>query len=178
LKQDNDGVAHDDEILTLSSVELRRRIGTKDITPVELLEACIARIATLNPAVNAIAATGYARARAEAKAAEDAALRGDVLGPLHGLPTGIKDLHETEGLLTTYGSPLYRDFVPKADAAMVALVRKAGAVIVAKTNVPEFGAGANTRNPVWGATGNPFNPTLNAGGSSGGSAVALACVRG
>src|SRR5262245_385465 len=168
-------MAHDDEILTLSSVELRRRIGTKDITPVELLEACIARIAALNPVVNAIAATGYPRARAEAKAAEDAALRGDVLGPLHGLPTGIKDLHETEGLLTTYGSPLYRDFVPKADAAMVALVRKAGAVIVAKTNVPEFGAGANTRNPVWGATGNPFNPTLNAGGSSGGSAVALAC---
>jgi amidase len=175
LKRDNDGMAHDDEILTLSSVELRRHIGNKDITPVELLEACIARIAALNPAVNAIAATGYARARAEAKAAEDAALRGDVLGPLHGLPTGIKDLHETEGLLTTYGSPLYRDFVPKADAAMVALVRKAGAVIVAKTNVPEFGAGANTRNPVWGATGNPFNPTLNAGGSSGGSAVALAC---
>ena len=102
-------------------------------------------------------------------------MRGERLGPLHGLPTGIKDLHETEGLLTTYGSPLYRDFVPKADAAMVALVRKAGAIIVAKTNVPEFGAGANTRNPVWGATGNPFDPTLNAGGSSGGSAVALAC---
>ncbi len=78
-------------------------------------------------------------------------------------------------MLTTYGSPIYRDFVPKADAAMVALVRKAGAVIVAKTNVPEFGAGANSRNPVWGATGNPFNPALNPGGSSGGSAVALAC---
>jgi Asp-tRNA(Asn)/Glu-tRNA(Gln) amidotransferase A subunit family amidase len=168
-------MANDDEILTLSSVELRRRIGTKDISPVALLEACIGRIAALNPAVNAIAATSYARARAEAKAAEAAALRGDQLGPLHGLPTGIKDLHETEGLLTTYGSPLYRDFVPEADAAMVALVRKAGAVIVAKTNVPEFGAGANTRNPVWGATGNPFDPNLNAGGSSGGSAVALAC---
>ena len=164
-----------DEMLALSSVELRRRIGTKEISPVDLMEAAIARIEAVNPAVNAIAATGYARARAEAKAAEVAALRGEPLGPLHGLPTGIKDLHETEGLLTTYGSPLHRDFVPKADAAMVALVRKAGAVIVAKTNVPEFGAGANTRNPVWGATGNPFNPGLNAGGSSGGSAVALAC---
>src|SRR5207302_8914872 len=92
-----------------------------------------------------------------------------------GLPTGIKDLHETAGLLTTYGSPLYRDHVPVEDAAMVALVRKAGAIIVAKTNVPEFGAGANTRNLVSGATGNPFDPRLNAGGSSAGSAVALAC---
>ena len=168
-------MARNEDMLTLSSVELRRRIGTKEISPVELLETCIARIDAVNPAVNAIAATDYGRARAQAKAAEGAALRGEPLGPLHGLPTGIKDLHETEGLLTTHGSPIYRDFVPKADAAMVALVRKAGAVIVAKTNVPEFGAGANTRNPVWGATGNPFDPRLNAGGSSGGSAVALAC---
>jgi len=91
------------------------------------------------------------------------------------LPTGIKDLHETAGLLTTYGSPLYRSHVPAQDAATVALVRKAGAIIVAKTNVPEFGSGANTRNLVWGATGNPFDPRLIAGGSSGGSAVALAC---
>jgi amidase len=164
-----------DDLLALSTVELRRRIGTKEVSPVELLEAAIARIEALNGAVNAIAATDYARARIEAKAAEEAARRGEPLGPLHGLPTGIKDLHETEGLLTTYGSPLYRNFVPERDAAMVALVRRAGAVIVAKTNVPEFGAGGNTRNPVFGATGNPFNPALNAGGSSGGSAVALAC---
>ena len=151
-------MAHDEDCWPSRSVELRRRIGTKEISPVELLEACIARIEALNPAVNAIAATDYERAREEAKAAEGAALRGEPLGALHGLPTGIKDLHETEGLLTTYGSPLYRDFVPKRDAAMVALVRKAGAIVVAKTNVPEFGAGANTRNPVWGATGNPFDP--------------------
>ena len=115
-------------------------------------------------------------ARASWRVAREAELRkGEPLGPLHGLPTGIKDLHETAGLLTTYGSPLYRDHVPAQDAAMVALVRKAGAIVVAKTNVPEFGAGANTRNAVWGATGNPFDPRLNAGGSSGGSAVALAC---
>lgn len=162
-------------LLNLSTVELRRRIGTKEISPVELLEASIARIEALNPAVNAIAATGYERARKEAALAEAAARKGEPLGRLHGLPTGIKDLHETEGLLTTYGSPLYRSFVPARDAAMVALVRKAGAIIVAKTNTPEFGAGANTRNPVWGATGNPFDPRLMAGGSSGGSAVALAC---
>ena len=158
----------------LTAVELRRRIGAKDISPVELLEACIARIEALDPAVNAIAAKDYARARAAAKEAEAAVLRGNELGPLHGLPIGVKDLQDTAGLLTSHGSPLYRDHVPTSDSASVALIRKAGAIITAKTNVPEFGAGANSRNPVWGATGNPFDPSLNAGGSSGGSATALA----
>src|SRR5207237_3284223 len=153
----------------------RRRIGSKEISPVELIEASIARMEALNPSVNAICATAYGRPGREAKAAEKAARAGDLVGPLHGLPTGIKDLHDTEGLLTTHGSPLYRDHRPARDCAMVANVRKAGGIVVAKTNVPEFGAGANTRNPVWGATGNPFDPRLNAGGSSGGSAVALAC---
>ncbi len=164
-----------EEMLSLQAVELRRLIGSKQISPVELLEACIARIAAINPAVNAVTATCYDRARKEAKAAESAVRQGEALSLLHGLPTGIKDLEETEGLLTTYGSPLYRDFVPAHDNAMVARVRAAGAVVVGKTNVPEFGAGANSRNGVWGATGNPFNPLLNPGGSSGGSAVALAC---
>ncbi len=163
-----------EKLLTQSAVELRRRIGSKEISPVELLEACIERIERINPAVNAVTAVCYDRARDEAKAAEKAVLRGDPLGLLHGLPTGIKDLDETGGLLTTYGSPLYRDFIPERDNAMVARVRAAGAVVVGKTNVPEFGAGANSRNFVWGATGNPFDPMLNAGGSSGGSAVALA----
>jgi Asp-tRNA(Asn)/Glu-tRNA(Gln) amidotransferase A subunit family amidase len=163
------------DLLSLTAVELRRRIGTKEISPVELLEAVIARIAALNPSVNAICATAYDRAHREARAAEKAARDGEPLGALHGLPTAIKDLHDTEGLLTTHGSPLYRDHVPARDCAMVASMRQAGAVVLAKTNVPEFGAGANTRNPVWGATGNPFDPRLNAGGSSGGSAVALAC---
>ena len=164
-----------DNLLELSSVELRQRIGTKEISPVELMEASIARMEALSPSVNAICATAHDRARREAKAAEKAARAGEPLGLLHGLPTGIKDLHDAEGLLTTHGSPLYRDHMPPHDCAMVANVRKAGAIVVAKTNVPEFGAGANTRNPVWGATGNPFDPRLNAGGSSGGSAVALAC---
>lgn len=158
----------------LSAVALRQAIGRKEVSPVEVLEACIERIETIDPAVNAIAAKNYARARAEAKAAEAAVLRGEALGLLHGLPLGVKDLQDTEGLLTTHGSPLYRDHVPKADSAQVALVRRAGAIVTAKTNVPEFGAGANSRNPVWGATGNPFDPSLIAGGSSGGSAAALA----
>ncbi|MBL8325047.1 MAG: amidase [Rubrivivax sp.] len=158
----------------LPATTLRRMIGAKEVSPVELLEACIARIEAIDPAVNAIAAKGYERARAEALAAETAVRRGEPLARLHGLPVGIKDLQDTEGLLTTYGSPLYRSHVPARDSAQVALVRAAGAIVVAKTNVPEFGAGANSRNPVWGATGNPFDPTLTAGGSSGGSAAALA----
>src|SRR5712672_2419382 len=163
-----------EELVSLSAVELRRRIGTKEISPVELLDACLDRIEEVNPAVNAVTAMSVKRARKEAKAAETAARRGEALPLLHGLPTGIKDLEETKDLLTTYGSPLYRDFVPTWDNVMVGRVRAAGAVVVGKTNVPEFGAGANSRNPVWGATGNPFNPMLNPGGSSGGSAVALA----
>ena len=162
-------------LTTLPATELRRLIGAKEISPVELLESCIARIEALNPAVNAIAAKAYGRARTEAKAAEAAVLSGAPLGRLHGLPIGIKDLQDTEGVLTTHGSPLYRSHVPAKDSAQVALVRAAGAIVTAKTNVPEFGAGANTRNPVWGATGNPFDPSLIAGGSSGGSAAALAC---
>src|SRR4029450_2122661 len=139
------------ELLALSSVELRRRIGTKEISPVELLEACLGRIEEVNPAVNAVTAMSVKRAPQAAKAAETAGRRGEELPLLHGLPTGIKDLEETKDLLTTYGSPLYRDFVPNHDNVMVARVRDAGAVVVGKTNVPEFGAGSTRRNPGLGA---------------------------
>lgn len=164
-----------DGLVARSAVELRHLIEDKQISPVELLEACIARIEMVNPFVNAITATCFERARKEAKAAERAVLDGRPLDLLHGLPMGVKDLEATEGLLTTLGSPLYRDHVPLADNVLVARLRAAGAIVVGKTNVPELGAGANTRNNVWGATGNPFDPRLNAGGSSGGSAAALAC---
>lgn len=167
--------ATDDSLVVLSAVELRRLIEARQISPVELLEACIARIEAVNPFVNAVTATCFERARSEARAAERAVLEGRPLGLLHGLPMGVKDLEATEGLLTTLGSPLYRDHVPTADNVLVARLRAAGAIVVGKTNVPELGAGANTRNAVWGATGNPFDPRLNAGGSSGGSAAALAC---
>lgn len=164
----------DTSLTSLSAVAARRLIGSRRLSPVELLDACIAQIEALNPAVNAIAATCFDRARVEARLAEQAVMRGDTLGLLHGLPLGVKDLEETAGVLTTYGSPIYRAHVPQHDNAMVARLRAAGAVLTAKTNTPEMGAGANTRNAVWGATGNPFDPMLNAGGSSGGSAVALA----
>jgi len=158
----------------LSATELRRRIGSRELSPVELLEACLNRIELFNPYVNAITATCVERARAEAKAAEAAVMRGEPLGLLHGLPLGVKDLEPTAGLLSTMGTPSLRNHVPTHDVELVARLRRAGAIVVGKTNVPEMGAGANSRNPVWGATGNPFNPNLNAGGSSGGSAAALA----
>lgn len=163
------------EPCALSALDARRLIGARALSPLELLDACIARIERVNPAVNAVTATAYERARAEAKAAEAAVARGGPLGPLHGLPVAIKDLNDTEGLLTTYGSPLFRDHVPARDDSVVAALRAAGAIVFCKTNVPVFGAGANTTNPVWGATRNPFDPARTCGGSSGGSAVALAC---
>ena len=158
-----------------SATELRRLIGRKEISPVELLEACLNRIEATNPSVNALAATCFDRAMAEARLAETAVLSGETLGLLHGLPIGVKDLQDTAEVRTTHGSPLFRNHIPAYDSAQVALIRKHGAIVTAKTNVPEFGAGANTKNTVWGVTGNPFDPGLIAGGSSGGSAAALAC---
>ena len=162
------------DLTALGAVALRALIAQKKLSPVELMDACIARIEALNPAINAMAATDFARARDAARRAEDAVMRGAPLGLLHGLPLGVKDLLDTAGLRTTSGNIGWRNHVPKEDNAMVARLRAAGAIVTAKTNVPDMGAGANTRNPVWGATGNPFNPALNAGGSSGGSAAALA----
>jgi len=158
----------------LTAVEARRLIGRRALSPVELLESCLARTDATDPAVNAMVARDDAASRAAAKAAEAAVMRGDELGPLHGLPVGIKDLTATKGLRTTWGSPLFRDHVPTEDHSLVANIRAAGGIIAGKTNTPEFGAGANTRNAVYGATGNAFNPAMNAAGSSGGSAVALA----
>ena len=158
----------------LTAVEARRLIGQKRLAPTELLESCIARIEAVDHAVNAMVARDFARARAAAQAADAAVRAATTCPPLHGLPIGIKDLEDTAGLRTTYGSSIFRDHVPAADERIVAAVRAAGAIVVGKTNTPEFGAGANTRNAVYGATGNPFDPQKSAAGSSGGSAVALA----
>ncbi len=158
----------------LSAVEARRLIGSKQLSATELLESCIHRIEAVDHAVNAMVARDFDRARIAAQAADAMVARGDALPPLHGLPVGIKDLEPTQGLRTTFGSPLFRDHVPQADDRVVAAIRRAGAIVVGKTNTPEFGAGANTRNAVYGATGNPFDPQKSCAGSSGGSAVALA----
>lgn len=158
----------------LTAVDARQMIGDKRLSPVELLESCIARIEAVNPIVNAMVTKAYDRAREEAKAAEDAVMQGEELPPLHGLPVGIKDLDETEGIRTTYGSMLYKDYVPEEDEQVVAAARHAGGIIIGKTNTPEFGAGGNTNNALFGPTRNPFNTDLTCGGSSGGSGVALA----
>jgi Asp-tRNA(Asn)/Glu-tRNA(Gln) amidotransferase A subunit family amidase len=157
-----------------SAVELRSLIQSRQISPVELLDDCIARMQAINPAVNALCAADFERARTAAQLAEAQVGRLSQLPLLHGLPLGVKDLQATEGLLTTSGNVRLRGHVPGKDNSFVARLRGQGAIVTAKTNTPDMGAGANSRNPVWGATGNPFNPDLNAGGSSGGSAAALA----
>ena len=152
-------------------MEARDLIGAGRLSPVELVASCIARIEAVDPAVNAMVAHDFDRALAAARLAESAP---SPLTPLHGLPLGIKDLENTAGLRTTFGSRRFADHVPKADDGMVARLRAAGGIVLGKTNTPEFGAGANTINDVYGATGNPFDPRLSCAGSSGGSAVALA----
>jgi len=158
----------------LPAVELRRLIGTRRISPVELLRDCLTRIEAVNPAVNAVVALDAEAGLKAAREAEAAVMRGEKLGALHGLPIGVKDLNDTAGLRTTYGSPMFRDHVPTKDERVVAALRAAGAIILAKTNTPEFGTGGNTLNDVYGATGNAFDPALSCAGSSGGSGVALA----
>jgi Asp-tRNA(Asn)/Glu-tRNA(Gln) amidotransferase A subunit family amidase len=158
----------------LGAVQARRLMAEKRLSPVELLESCIRRIEAVDGAVNAMVARCFERARAEAKSAEAAIMGGQALGLLHGLPMGVKDLNVTADLRTTFGSLLYEHHVPDTDERIVADLRRAGAIVVGKTNTPEFGAGANTVNKVYGATRNPFDTALSCAGSSGGSAVAVA----
>ena len=158
----------------LGAVEARRLIARRQLSPVELAEACIARVEAVNHAVNALVAHDFDRLRAEARTAEAAVMEGRALGPLHGLPVAIKDMNDVAGLPTTYGSEVFAGNVPTHDDALVAAIRAAGGLILGKTNVPEWSAGANTRNRVYGVTANPHDVTRSAAGSSGGSAVALA----
>ncbi|MCY4460780.1 MAG: amidase family protein [Albidovulum sp.] len=157
----------------LSATDARALIGARKLSPVELLDCCIRRIERLNPILNALPIECFDRAREEAKDAENAVMRGQELGPLHGLPLGVKDLNDLAGVRTTQGSPLFENFIPEGDDNIVAAMRRAGAIAVGKTNVPEHGFGANTDNPLFGPTGNPYDPRLSAGASSGGSAAAL-----
>ncbi|MCQ2002881.1 amidase [Rhizobium sp. NRK18] len=158
----------------LGAIEARQLIARRKLSPVELTDACIARTEAINPAINAVVATDFDRMRAEARKAEEAVMAGGPLGPVHGLPFGVKDMIDVTGLPTTLGSEIYRDNIATKDDAIVAAMRQAGAVVLGKTNNPEFSAGGNTVNTVYGPTGNPHDPTKSAAGSSGGSAAALA----
>ena len=164
-----------DEILThRSAVELADLIRSRKVSPLEVLDAHLAVIARLNPKLNAVVTLAADTAREAARAAEAAVTRGETLGALHGLPVAIKDVTRTKGIRTTFGSPLFANFVPDDDAEVVRRLKAAGAIIVGKTNTPEFATGANTVNDVFGATRNPWNLALSPAGSSGGSAVAVA----
>jgi amidase len=162
------------DIHEYSAVELRHLIGARALSPVELMRHCLARIERLNPLLVAFCDMRPDQAIREAQAAEDAVMRGDELGPLHGLPIGIKDMNDVAGLSTTYGSHLYRNNVAATDEFIVARLKRQGAIVVGKTNIPELGFGATSSNPLWGTTCNPHDVRYTAAGSSGGTAVALA----
>ncbi len=156
------------------ATELIRLFRARRVSPLELVQALLARIDAANPTVNAIVTLARESALAEARRATAALRRGARLGPLHGLPVAIKDVTPTRGLRTTWGSTLFADHVPAEDAVVVERLRAGGAIVIGKTNTPEFAFGPNTTNAVFGPTKNPWNLALTSGGSSGGSAAALA----
>ena len=164
-----------DDLCRLTAVELTTLVRAKQVSSVDVLSAHLQRIERLNPRVNAIVTLAPERAMKAARDADETLARGGPVGPLHGLPIAHKDLQPTKGVRTTFGSPIFRDFVPAEDSLVVERLRSAGAVFIGKTNTPEFGAGSQTFNPVFGPTLNPYDVTKTCGGSSGGAAVALAC---
>lgn len=163
------------EICFLSAAELVRLVRAKELSVREMVESHLARIERFNPQVNAVVTLTAEQAMDRAHAADDALARGEEVGPLVGLPVAHKDLVPTKGVRTTFGSLVYKDFVPDHDALVVERLKKAGAISLGKTNTPEFGAGSQTFNEIFGETLNPYDPATTCGGSSGGAAVALAC---
>jgi aspartyl-tRNA(Asn)/glutamyl-tRNA(Gln) amidotransferase subunit A len=157
-----------------SATELRKLIDEKQVSIVELVESFYRRIGDLNPQLNAYLALCPDQALAEARAAQDAVQRGDPVGPLHGIPISIKDLEMTKGIPTTAGSGVFKDRTPDMDSVVVERVRQAGAIILGKTNTPEFGLSGTTENKLGEACRNPWDTDYTSGGSSGGAGAALA----
>ena len=165
-----------DEICFLRAIDMLDAIRKKKLSSREVVQAHLRQIRRLNSRVNAIVTlVPEDELMAQASAADEALAHGRWLGPLHGLPVAVKDLHETAGIRTTYGSPLHKSYVPDFDCRVVQREKQAGAIVIGKTNVPEFGLGSQTFNPVFGPTRNPYDLTKTCGGSTGGGAVALAC---
>ncbi len=157
------------------ATETADRIRKKELSAQEVMAAFLAQIDKVNPTVNAIVSRLPAdKAMALAAEADRKQAAGEPIGPLHGLPIAIKDLDDAVGFPTTQGSPLYADSWPQRDSLVVERIRAAGALIIGKTNVPEFGLGSHSFNPVFGPTRNPYDPTKSAGGSSGGAGASLA----
>jgi amidase len=164
------------ELCFKDAVELAGMIRAREVSASEVMAAFLSQIERVNPKVNAICSfIGEDAALRAAKKADEKLAGGEAVGPLHGLPHAVKDLALTRGIRSTFGSRIYKDFIPDEDALFVERLKQAGAIIIGKTNTPEFGAGSQTFNDVFGATRNPFDLSKTCGGSSGGAAVALAC---
>jgi amidase len=165
-----------DEICFMRAVDILDALRKKKLSAREVMQAHLRQINRVNPKVNAmVTQVPEDELMAQAAAADEALAKGKWLGPLHGLPVGVKDLHETKGIRTTFGSPLHKNYVPDFDCRVVQREKEAGAIVIGKTNVPEFGLGSQTFNPVFGPTHNPYDVTKTCGGSTGGGSVALAC---
>lgn len=163
------------EIVNLDAVALSSAIRTKQVSCVEVMNAYLDHVERLNPRVNAIVSLQPREDLIKQATERDAQLsRGEHLGWMHGFPHAVKDLEPTSGIRTTMGSPLFKNFIPRTDSIMVERIRRVGAIIIGKTNVPEFGLGSQTYNPVFGTTLNAHDQSKTCGGSSGGAAVALA----
>src|SRR6202045_2019295 len=165
----------DSSICFMSAVEMAGMIRAKKLSAREALAAHLKQIDRVNPKVNAIVTLVAEMAAEAATRADEMQARGEKPGPLHGLPVAHKDLIETRDIRTTFGSPLFKDHIPTEDNILLERMRRAGAIIVGKTNTPEFGAGSQTFNTVFGATRNPYDLTKTCGGSSRGAAAAPAC---
>ncbi|OYU99235.1 MAG: amidase, partial [Burkholderiales bacterium PBB5] len=164
-----------DDIVQLDAVSLSRAIAERSVSCREVMLAYLAQIDRLNPKVNAIVSLQDREGLLKQADARDAQLaRGERMGWMHGFPQAPKDLANTAGIVTTQGSPILRGDVPKADAIVVERARRSGAILIGKTNTPEFGLGSHTYNTVFGTTRNAYDTGRSAGGSSGGAAVALA----
>jgi amidase len=164
------------EICFMRAVDMVAAIRAKQLSAREVMQAHLKQIRQVNAKVNAIVTlVPEDQLMAQAAAADEALAHGNWLGPLHGLPVAVKDLHETSGLRTTYGSPLHKNNIPDFDCRVVQREKQAGAIVLGKTNVPEFGFGSQTFNPVFGPTHNPYDLTKTCGGSTGGGAVTVAC---
>jgi len=163
-----------DALPWLGALELAGLIRDRAVSPVEVAEAVLAQIERLNPRLNAFCLVAHESARVAAREAEIAVMKGEPIGPLHGVPLSVKDVLPTRGLTTTGGSRLFADFVPEEDALAFGRLKAAGMVLLGKTNTSEFAHKAFTENPLFGVTRNPWDLTLTPGGSSGGGGAAVA----
>ncbi len=166
------------EICYMPAVEMAGAVKTKKLSSVEIMDAVLQRIERLNPKINAYCTLLAESARKQAEEAETRVMKGEELGPLHGVPVSIKDLTFTKGVRTTFGSKIYENFIPEQDAIIVERLKAAGAIMIGKTNTPEFGFMGVTDNLLFGSTRNPWNLERHAGGSSGGAAASVAAGMG